>query len=229
MDFLPGFVQGIVRVYISYPFDYVRTHLQVNPRSSWRDIPIGRNLYRGVSVPLVSVPIDRSIQFGIYERCNRRGFSQPVSSLLATMISSVYSVPMNYLQTHVIVKNAPIRWASLSFRGYGADTSRAFLSSFLYLSTYGTLRSHIPNNPYTYFLFGTISSSVVWSVAYPLDTMRVLKQTTHSSASYLEISKVGFRSLYSGFPIVLARSIPSSGFGMLAYETVRSLLKEGDA
>ena len=69
MDFLPGFLQGISRVIISHPFDYIRLYLQTNKSANITEFLKTNNirtLYRGVGVPLVSVPIDRAIQFNIY-------------------------------------------------------------------------------------------------------------------------------------------------------------------
>ena len=36
-DFIPGYFQGITRVIISYPFDYVRLFLQTNNIRSYKD------------------------------------------------------------------------------------------------------------------------------------------------------------------------------------------------
>lgn len=232
MDFLPGFAQGVVRVLISYPFDYVRTHLQAGTTNTWRSIPLGAAAYRGVSIPLLTIPIDRALQFGIYERCQRRGYSQMASSFLATLLSSVYSVPANFLQTQVMLNSkrqakdqVALTFANMSFRGYGADTARAFASSFLYLSTYGLLRNNVPQEHHNYFLFGVASSSIMWSVVYPLDTLRVLRQTATRHTSYISLLRQhSCRGLYRGLPLVLARSVPSSGFGMLTYEFMRECL-----
>lgn len=227
MDFIPGFSQGIVRVLISYPFDYIRTHLQANPTTTWRSIPL-RESYKGVSIPLITVPIDRALQFGIYERCQKAGYSQVSSSFLATLVSSVYSVPTNFLQTQIMMNSTratkdrvALKLTNMSFRGYGADTARAFASSFLYLSTYGLLRNNIPEEQHNYFVFGVLSSTLMWSVVYPLDTLRVLRQTT--DVSYKSLLHRG--ALYRGFPLVIARSIPSAGFGMLTYEYMRRFIQ----
>jgi hypothetical protein len=226
-DFIPGFLQGLTRVLISYPFDYVRTKFQANPQLSWKDIQFGKNVYRGVSIPLITVPIDRALQFGIYERMNRGGYTLLQSSLVATLLSSLYSVPANYLQTQVMIhKDTKLRFSNMSFRGYGADTARSVLSSFIYLNTYGYLRKTIPEKHHNYFLFGIVSSSILWSIVYPLDTLRVLKQTTDKS--YSQLLKTHTNFLYKGLPLVLLRSIPSSGMGMFVYETSRAYINKRD-
>ena len=54
MDFIPGYLQGITRVFISHPFDYIRIYLQTNRSSSIIDFFKNhsyKNLYRGVGIP----------------------------------------------------------------------------------------------------------------------------------------------------------------------------------
>ena len=73
IQLLPGFLQGITRVCISYPFDYLRLTLQTSKEktiiSSFKNNY--RNLYRGLFFPLLTVPIDRGITFYIYEKLKR--------------------------------------------------------------------------------------------------------------------------------------------------------------
>ena len=58
-EYIPGFLQGLTRVCISYPFDYVRIFLQINNKDNISTILKSNNLYRGLYIPLLSVPIDR--------------------------------------------------------------------------------------------------------------------------------------------------------------------------
>lgn len=229
LSLIPGFIQGVVRVLISYPFDYIRTNLQTQQYTSIRDF-YKRNdmtipkLYRGLHIPLLTVPIDRSIQFYIFEWCNNKKYTSIQSSLIATSISSIYSIPVNYLQTIVMANNTKISLKTISYKGFYSDLSRAFLSSFFYLSIYGKLRESIPKEKHNYFLFGIAASTGMWSLVYPIDTIRVLKQT--SDLSYLDIIKnnANVVKLYRGYPLVVLRSMPSSGFGMMAYEYSKSLI-----
>ena len=141
MDLIPGFLQGITRVLISYPFDYVRTHLQAqNSMSIGSYIRMNkltiRDAYRGCSLNLISVPIDRSIQFFIFERlCKNKPIF--ISSIASSLISSVYSVPMNYLVTRVINSHSSLNRDMLYsfikdktyYRGFTADISKSFIGT----------------------------------------------------------------------------------------------------
>jgi hypothetical protein len=231
LDLLPGFIQGIVRVIVSYPFDYIRTNVQTQQYFSITHFYKNNNmsfmkLYKGLSVPLITVPIDRAIQFYIYEKCNKLKFTTIQSSFIATLISSIYSVPVNYLQTQIMTnKSEGNNIKTFSYKGFYSDLSRNFLSSFLYLGIYGELRERIPKEKHNYFIFGIITSTLMWTCVYPLDTIRVLKQTSDLSYSTI-LKNTRIQNYYKGLPIVIIRSIPSSGFGMMSYEFTRNLITQ---
>jgi hypothetical protein len=235
MELVPGFLQGITRVLISYPFDYVRTHLQSQNGTSICSYIQKNNLtiggaYRGCTLQLVSVPVDRSVQFLLFERVSKH---QPivVASVASSLFSSLYSVPMNYLTTRIIKSHSSLTLAFVKtfikdktyYKGFSADITKSFLGSVLYTSTYGSLRHYAPIDAHNYFIFGVLSSIASWSVIYPLDTLRVIKQTTPFDY-YTIFKKTPLRHLYAGFSIILLRSIPSAGCGMMVYETSRKFL-----
>jgi hypothetical protein len=235
MELIPGFLQGVTRVIISYPFDYIRTNIQTQKNTSIAQYIKQHNLslkdaYRGCTLQLVSVPIDRSIQFFLFERFLKK-YSVLTSSITSSIISSIYSVPINLLSTIIIAKNQSFTKASIInfikdkkyYTGYGADLSKSFLGAVLYTTIYGNLRQSISKENHNYFIFGVLSSIGSWCFIYPFDTIRVIKQT--SSLSYIDIIKTTpTRNLYAGFSIVLMRSMPSAGIGMLVYEKSRQLL-----
>lgn len=84
------------------------------------------------------------------------------------------------------------------------------------------------NNLYKAPLIGIISSIICWSTIFPIDTLRNDLQTTKNiSLKYLisdRYSKYGLLNFYKGLTPVFIRTIPSSAFGMLAYETSRKLI-----
>ena len=87
------------------------------------------------------------------------------------------------------------------------------LSSIVYLYTYKKLSDNF-NNP---FVNGSISSFALWTLFYPLDTIKVKKFINNDT--YLNILKKNtLKSLYNGIGLVYLRTIPSAGLGMLVYE-----------
>ena len=235
MELIPGLLQGMTRVLISYPFDYVRTNLQTQQNTNlWSYLKQSklsiRDAYRGCGLIIVSVPIDRSIQFFLFEHFSKNN-SVIKSSIASSLISSIYAVPINFFSTRIITKHIPVTKEYVRnfisgkdyYKGYGADFTKSFLGAVSYTSIYGLLRKNVKKEDHNYFMFGVLSSICSWSLIYPLDTVRVIKQTTNMT--YLTIFKnIHITKLYIGFPIVLIRSIPSAGCGMFVYEKSRQLL-----
>jgi len=235
MELIPGFLQGLTRVIISYPFDYVRTNIQAQPNRSIHSYFTQHKLsikdaYRGSTLQLVSVPMDRSIQFFLFEKYLKK-YSVVHSSIISSVVSSLYSVPINFLVTRIInnhtalTKDIFIKFVREKqyYKGFGADLTKSFLGATLYTSAYGSLRTYIPKEHHNYFTFGVISGIASWCIIYPFDTLRVIKQT--STQSYPQIIQTtSFRNLYAGFSIILLRSVPSAGCGMFVYEKSRELL-----
>lgn len=214
-QFLPGFIQGIVRVCISYPFDTIRTNLQANQSFQFR------NVYKGLAVPLTTVPIDRAIQFYCFETL-KQNHSNLYASIVTSCATSIYNVPINFLQTRIMLGS---QTRQLSYRGYTADFLRSLFSTSIYLSTYGSVREQFKTT--SPFFLGIIASTCMWTAVYPLDTIRVKKQASLDvQNTYQRILKqTSVRELYRGYPLVILRSFPSSGFGMLAYEYTRAYVQ----
>jgi len=235
MELIPGFLQGITRVLISYPFDYIRTNIQSQENISiqsyiYRNKLSIKDAYRGCTLPLITIPIDRSIQFLLFERLSKNN-SILLSSIASSCISSIYSVPINYLSTRIITNHVSLTRDTVRsfikdanhYNGFRADLTKSFIGSVMYTYIYGSLRKTIVEEHHNYFLFGVLSSIGSWCVIYPIDTIRVIKQT--SVLNYYNIIKgTPFRNLYAGFSIILARSIPSAGCGMVVYERSKQFL-----
>ena len=105
-DFIPGYFQGITRVIISYPFDYVRLFLQTNNLHSYKDFFNKHSLfslYRGVSLSLFAVPIDRAIQYRNYEYLNSKNINPFISGAICGMVSPIYMLPVNYITNNYIL------------------------------------------------------------------------------------------------------------------------------
>jgi hypothetical protein len=243
MDFIPGYLQGTTRVLISHPFDYVRIYLQSNQSSSIKDFFKNhsyKNLYRGVSIPLLIVPIDRSIQFKSYEFLNKY-YNPFISGALCGIISSIFSLPSNFLCNNYILKEnknnlrAFIKEELSKYNdikklifGYKPELIRSILGSSIYLGVYGNLRNIFGSDNYQPIINSMVAGLSVWTITYPLETLKVEQQVNNNKNIkdiYNDrIKRYGFFNLWKGILPIYIRTIPSSVIGMIVYEKSRKLL-----
>ena len=101
-EYIPGYLQGITRVLISYPFDYIRIFLQINNKDNIKQIIKANNLYKGVSSPLIIAPIDRAITFKLYETLKSKKFNNIECALYPSILSSIYMTPINNINYNLI-------------------------------------------------------------------------------------------------------------------------------
>lgn len=245
MDLLPGFVQGIVRVAISYPFDSLKVYMQkgIYPNTLSCLINVYRIdpkiLYRGASLSFVLIPIDRSIQYFFAEKLNQK-YNSYVAGFILGSFSTLYQVPLQYISTNAILTRKENYGNILEFtrklnprhmyRGYTVEFPRIIIATTAYLGTYMALRKHVKTEYQVYMspFLGSLAGMASWITIFPLDTIRTERQTTNKTIPNIIWDKYrgyGIRSFYLGITPVLFRTIPSASFGMLAYEYTKKLLK----
>lgn len=244
IDFLPGFVQGIVRVGISYPFDSVKTYMQKGIYRSTSSSILNiiksdpKILYRGSSIAFLIIPTDRAVQYYYAEKLNKM-YNPYFTGITLGFISSIYQLPLQYVCTNAVltkrvdyqnivkyIRSIKIRNV---YRGYTVDLLRSTTAISVYLGTYLKLRNQFGSDKSVYVspALGVAASIASWCITFPLDTIRTERQTT--THTLIEIIKNkyntrGIRGFYSGLTPIIIRSIPSAAFGMLAYETTKKLV-----
>jgi hypothetical protein len=244
MDFLPGFLQGITRVMISHPFDNIRLHLQTNTNENMRQFIKQhgiKSVYRGVGFPLLTVPLERALQYRLYEVFNTKQINPYLSGGLCGLISCCLSLPSSYLcNTYVLNKNLEAKQHIHSLMtkenvkklilGYKPEIVRAIVSSTIYLGVYGNMRTRFGNESYQPVINGATSAIVLWTVTYPLETVKVEQQVKNTNAVVETLQKrvqqYGFMNLYKGILPVYLRTLPSAMAGMYVYETTRKWVQK---
>jgi solute carrier family 25 carnitine/acylcarnitine transporter 20/29 len=245
INLLPGLFQGVTRVGISYPADVVKVQMQKNLHATtlgtvqhiWKtDI---RKFYRGSSIAFVTVGIERSLQYYYLEKMNKLMMNPYASSFAASLISSVYNLPMQYLTTNIALLDKTKHDTSVKqyikntsfkqmYKGYFVETPKNVLGSTMFLGTYLTLRNTTDKQT-LYPWFGGLSGMLTWSVIYPLDTIKTDYQTTKNKSIHELIRERratnSITSFYKGITPVLLRTFPSAFAGMYVYEKTRTYLK----
>jgi hypothetical protein len=239
MEFVPGFLQGITRVLISHPFDYVRLYLQTNSSDSITDFfkkNSYRDLYRGVSIPLLTVPIERAIQLRCYENLN--GYTNPfISGAVCGVVSSCVSLPSQYVSNNYILqKNKALfefvrglRSFKIFASGYKPELLRSIVSSSLYLGVYGSLRATYGNDTKQSVVNSSLASLSAWTISYPLETIKV-EQQVRQNPSVIAVVKhrihsYGILNLWKGILPIYIRTLPSSAIGMVVYEKAKDFVR----
>lgn len=238
MDLIPGFLQGLTRVVVSYPFDYVRLYFQSNYTSSYYEFFKNNNiksLYRGCSILLFSVPIERSIQFKIYETLNQYKINPYLSGLLCGSISPIFNLPINHISNNYILSNNKsvnifidkIKIKNL-YNGFKPELIRSTLASCIYLGTYGQLRHKFGNDINQTVINSVISGMTVWTITYPFDTLKLEQQLSNKNLIDCfnnRIKQYNILNLWKGILPIYIRTIPSSIIGMIVYEHTKNYIE----
>lgn len=202
---IPGAAHAVTSVSVGFPFDTVKTRMQVGMHTStWKcfastvKVEGPMALYRGVLPPLTSLVVKRPFEFAAFEWCNKQ-FGQRskgpfigggVAGVLSSIIGCPFSVVKIQMQStsEVLYKNtleviADV-WRSKGvlgfYRGFSASLIMNMPSCTMYLGTYGTLREHLPqylpDSRFTPALAGMLASVSMWACLLPLDNVRTVMQ-----------------------------------------------------
>lgn len=237
---IPGFCQGLTRVTISYPFDVLKIQMQKllykNNIEAIKDIvktdPF--KFYRGSIISYSSVGIDRSIQFYLAEKLNKK-YNSYINGIIISIIGSIYNVPAQFLTTNIALYNKKsmsftkniknIYKSNSIYKGYILEMIKNQIGSAIFMGTYYVLRNNFGDKTQNAPIYGAISGFSLWPIIYPIDTIRTEYQTSKDTVKniiYNRYNKFGLFSFYKGMMPVLFRTIPSASLGMLVYEHVRS-------
>jgi len=245
MDLIPGFIQGLTRVTISYPFDTVKVYMQKNLYNNTYDTIKNiiktdpKIFYRGSSVTYTIIPIDRSLQFYLAEKYKNK-INPFIMSTGLGIFTTLYNLPLQYFTANIVLEKKDNYKNIITFaknielknlyKGFSVELPKTILSTGSYMGSYYYLREKYnkENNLYKAPLIGIVSSIICWSIIFPIDTIRNDLQTTKNITIKNLIkerySKYGILNFYKGLTPVFIRTVPSSAFGMLAYETCRKVL-----
>jgi solute carrier family 25 carnitine/acylcarnitine transporter 20/29 len=199
-----GFSAGIVGTVVGFPLDLVKTRMQTSAMNSslvntFRHIVRNEGvpaLYKGVSTPLLSLPILNTLNFTSYNHFKRslggngdtfRGVTGCFAAgSLAGPIASIISTPEHMLKTQMQIDNkrkggALYTKGSLSaaknlfkshgisalYRGHTSNTIRECAFLGIYFSTYEILKAILPIP-----IAGGFAGACGWVISYPLDCIK---------------------------------------------------------
>ena len=237
-DFLPGAITSAAKIFIGYPFETLKTRVQVNKTSYLHELHYYKTrpfrLYKGCALPLVSSTFKRSLQLTIFEEINKT-HSPLVGGICGGAISAIITNPITIVRNNVqglhkynntidCIKQMYKKEGIKAFnKGFTINIIRDTLFCGSFLGSYGYLRNILPNEPIYHGLGGIGASFVTWITLIPFDTYRTMIQVGDKTMNDVnQMIRKDPRILWNGLPMMLLRSGPVNIFGMILYEKIRS-------
>ena len=235
--YLKGCLSGMSGIILSHPVDTIKTHYQTHYQNQNQILKTEnkvkfnysfKNLYKGISSPLLGVGIEKAIVFGTYNYFKSLDFNIPISGAFSGFAASVIVSPYERIkilkQTNQEVNLKMCLKPSFLFKGLSATFTREVPGFAIYFSTYEILKNKFftsRNKEITIpasFLFGGLSGSIAWIFIYPQDRIKTILQSSLSKTSgsslngLKEIIKTtyqvgGLRHFYNGFSFAIVRAV----------------------
>ena len=236
MEFISGATLGFTKIMIGYPFDTVKSRMQVNKNLNYVELMYNGNksilnLYKGFELPLIANSLKRGTQYYTFEQMNSLTSSTYLSGFIAGGVSSVITNPVNVIKNKIqtgegtgnssfsLLKTV-ISEGKL-FKGLSQSILRDSLFSGVYLGVYGYFRERFPKTPYYYSISGLIAGISSWVVLMPFDTYRTMVQA--EKMDNLRAVRKNPLILWRGLSVMLIRRGPINMINMVIYEYIKNL------
>lgn len=198
---LPGAAHSITTISVGYPFDTVKTRLQLRLHQSMRSCVwemLRRegltSFYRGAAMPLCTLVAKRPIEFAVFEAFNARfsgsRFAPVLGGCLAGATAAAIGCPFSVVKIQMQATgkdvHASVRevisavWRSCGmkgfYRGLLASVYKEVPFATVYLGAYGNLREALPKAYWSTAVAGGTASMITWTLLQPLDTLKTVIQ-----------------------------------------------------
>ena len=236
MTYLNGGVSGMCGILLSHPIDTIKTHIQTGNKLNTLN-PSFKNLYKGISAPLIGVGIEKAIVFGTYNYMKSITDNIPLSGAISGLTASIVISP--YERIKILKQNSQvIQFKDLNirflFKGLSATFTREVPGFAIYFSVYEYLKktnftNHNKQIDYTSsFLYGGLSGLTAWTCIYPQDKIKTIFQSgTENNKNNNTIKTIintiykngGIKNFYGGFGWAASRAVllHSGTFCMMEY------------
>ena len=239
-DLLPGLVTTGSKILIGYPFETIKTRVQVNKTTYTQELQYYKlrpfKLYKGCTLPLIASSFKRSVQFSIFEELNKY-YPPLIGGMSGGALSAAVTNPITVVRNNVqglhkynntiecvreIYKEQGLTGLN---RGFKINLVRDTLFCGVFLGSYGCLRNNFPNESFYHGIAGISSSFITWITLIPFDTYRTMIQVgNHTSKDVNNMILNKPLILWNGLPMMLLRSCPVNIVSMVLYEKVRNII-----
>jgi solute carrier family 25 carnitine/acylcarnitine transporter 20/29 len=221
-NFLGGTIGGVIGTFLSHPFDTIKNRIQTNNPYSIYNL---RDLYKGLSVPLFGIALEKTIVFGTYNtskkyistQTNNEIASSTISGFIAGICCTGIVTPVEKIKINLQNSN-PIVYTNL-YKGWTATLTREVPGYSIYFLTYEMIKKYVYTNNnmsmsmFDNFIIGGLCGLSSWIFIYPQDKIKTIIQNTSTDKKILNVYREiklneGFRGFYRGFSLCLMRAIP---------------------
>tara|TARA_B100001248_G_C27380400_1_gene456636 strand:+ start:357 stop:1004 length:648 start_codon:yes stop_codon:yes gene_type:complete len=207
--FIAGLISGTSQVISGHPFDTMKVNIQNNNMKNY--VLNIKNLYKGISYPLVTNSILTSLQFGCYNYFKKRDNTDTISSAATGLVISFVSSPIDRFKIKKQILSSNIY--NKPFKGLYLTISREIPANVIYFNTYNYMRS----NEYNILLSGGTSGILSWLLTYPIDVIKTRIQSDNFKDIQSAIKKKNF---FHGLCPCLARAMIVNSIGFYVYEYI---------
>jgi solute carrier family 25 carnitine/acylcarnitine transporter 20/29 len=246
-NFQYGLISGLTAIVVSHPIDTIKTNIQESKPIVYRI----KNLYKGLSAPLLGVGLEKSIVFGVFETTKPFTQSDVISGGLSGLAASFVVTPFERIK--ILFQTNQGGWKFISqnlnrkfmFQGLSATFYRETPGFAIYFSVYNYLKDNrlkfanalnlhkdMPNQitMIESFCYGAISGSTAWIFIYPQDRIKThIQAISNRNVGFVNgfreiLSDGGYRGLYKGFHFALMRAIPLHATAFVTMEFCKEYL-----
>lgn len=194
IEFQSGMIGGSIGAILSFPFDTIKTRIQLGIAPSFKQALFMGGLYRGISGPFFGIGFEKFIVFGFYGECKNRNYGDAISGLVAGFAASLVVVPVDRIKIIMQQKESIHRnlfLPSSLYKGFSITLFRETPGFGIYFTTYNKLANKFnqEKNLFKSFLFGSISGLTSWIFIYPSDLIKT-KCQANKNKSTIPINKV---------------------------------------
>lgn len=209
-EYLAGSISSMLQTISMYPLDTLKVYKQSNIKKTIRI----KNLYKGLTYPLLFDTFAGSLLFGTYYNLRKNNFSKEESSLITGIIVGTVMTPFD---VYKIKNQCQIKKEINLFRGLHFTVGREIIGNYIYFATYDYFRSEYKLSP---AVSGGLCGGIMWTVIYPIDNYKT--NYTIKDISIKEFLKEG--KFFKGYKYCLMRGIPANIIIFDLYEKINLLL-----
>lgn len=224
-EFVNGLCGGFFGTLVSHPFDTIKTRIQSNTASTIKQAFLMKNLYAGLTPPLVGIMLEKSIVFGFYNKAKEYKLNDFYSGLVGGFMCTLIVTPVDRIK--ICFQNKQQFVLTGLYKGFIPTICRETPGFGIYFTTYNYLTNNF-NKEHSLsktFISGALSGLNAWIFIYPSDLIKTKIQSSKEDIGIVNtikniyyVNNGGFKNFYRGFSLAIMRAMPLHGGVFVGYE-----------